>query len=155
MTYISTAAPEIAPYPFTTKGITIGHIKDDWRMFQIVDTPGLLDRDFEDRNDIEKQAVLALRYLTDIMIFILDPSETCGYDMGKQTKLLENIRANFEGVPIVVIESKCDVMRTDKEVMRISSVTGEGMEELKTQLVERLRTVLRQRALETPLEEVE
>ena len=75
--------------------------------------------------------------------------------MGKQTKLLENIRANFEGVPIVVIESKCDVMRTDKEVMRISSVTGEGMEELKTQLVERLRTVLRQRALETPLEEVE
>lgn len=155
VTYISTAAPEIAPYPFTTKGITIGHIKDDWRMFQIVDTPGLLDRDFEDRNDIEKQAVLALRYLTDIMIFILDPSETCGYDMGKQTKLLENIRANFEGVPIVVIESKCDVMRTDKEVMRISSVTGEGMEELKTQLVERLRTVLRQRALETPLEEVE
>lgn len=155
VTYISTAAPEIAPYPFTTKGITIGHIKDDWRMFQIVDTPGLLDRDFEDRNDIEKQAVLALRYLTDIMVFILDPTETCGYDMGKQTKLLRNVQENFDGVPIIVVESKCDIERRSSDVPHISSVTGEGMEELKAFLIGELRTILRQRALETSTEEVE
>ncbi|MCQ2070338.1 MAG: 50S ribosome-binding GTPase [archaeon] len=152
VTYISTAAPEIAPYPFTTKGITIGHIEDGWRKFQIVDTPGLLDRDFNDRNDIEKQAVLALRYLTDIMIFILDPSESCGYSMAVQTKLLENIRSNFTDVPIVVVESKCDVMVTEGEARRISSVTGEGMEALKTELVGMLREVFRQKALETPLD---
>ncbi|AGI47434.1 small GTP-binding protein domain protein [Thermoplasmatales archaeon BRNA1] len=155
VTYISSAAPEVAPYPFTTKGITIGHIADDWRKFQIVDTPGLLDRDFEDRNDIEKQAVLALRYLTDVMVFILDPSETCGYDMGKQTRLLENIRSNFEDVPILVVESKCDVMRTEGETRRISSVSGEGMAELKEELVKMLREIFRQKALQTPLEEVE
>lgn len=155
VTYISTAAPEIAPYPFTTKGITIGHIKDDWRMFQIVDTPGLLDRDFEDRNDIEKQAVLALRYLTDIMVFILDPTETCGYDMGKQTKLLRNVQENFEGVPIIVVESKSDIERSSSDVPHISSVTGEGMEELKAFLIGELRAILRQRALETSAEEVE
>ena len=74
VTELSTAAPEIAPYPFTTKGIVIGHIEDGWMKFQIIDTPGLLDRNFEDRNDIEKQAVLALRYLTDVMVFVIDPS---------------------------------------------------------------------------------
>ena len=153
VTYISSAAPEIAPYPFTTKGITIGHIDDDWRKYQIIDTPGLLDRDFADRNDIEKQAVLALRFLSDMMVFILDPSETCGYSMEKQTALLNNIRANFEGVPILVVESKCDVMKTDADVMRLSSVTGEGMPELKDALITKLREIYRQKLRDMPLEE--
>ena len=153
VTYISSAAPEIAPYPFTTKGITIGHIDDDWRKYQIIDTPGLLDRDFADRNDIEKQAVLALRFLSDMMVFILDPSETCGYSMEKQTALLGNIRSNFEGVPILVVESKCDVMKTDADVMRISSVTGEGMPELKDALITKLREIYRQKLRDMPLEE--
>lgn len=150
VTCISTAAPEVAPYPFTTKGITIGHIKDDWRMFQIVDTPGLLDRSFEDRNDIEKQAVLALRYLTDIMIFVLDPSETCGYPMEKQEDLLRTVRENFDGVPIIVVESKCDVLRTDHDAIRISAATGEGMEEFRQMLIGKLREILRSRPLEEP-----
>ncbi|MBQ2485762.1 MAG: 50S ribosome-binding GTPase [Candidatus Methanomethylophilus sp.] len=153
VTYISTAAPEIAPYPFTTKGITIGHIEDGWRKFQIVDTPGLLDRTFEDRNDIEKQAVLALRYLTDIMIFILDPSETCGYSLEVQNKLLENIKTNFSDVPIVVVQSKCDIMTTGDDVWHISTVSGEGMPEFKEELVTMLRKIFREKAKEAPLEE--
>lgn len=153
VTYISTAAPEIAPYPFTTKGITVGHIEDDWKKYQIVDTPGLLDRDFEDRNDIEKQAVLALRYLTDIMIFILDPSESCGYTLEVQNKLLNNIKANFSDVPIVVAESKCDIMQTEGEARRISTVSGEGMPEFKEELITMLRKIFREKALAVPLEE--
>lgn len=152
VTYISTAEPEIAPYPFTTKGITIGHIQDDWRKYQIIDTPGLLDREFEERNDIEKQAVLALRFLSDVMIFIIDPSETCGYDLEKQNRLLKNIRENFEGVPIIVVESKSDMMKTDNDVLRISSVTGEGMEALKEDIISRLRVIFRQKAAEAPLD---
>ena len=155
VTYISTATPEIAPYPFTTKGITIGHIEDGWRKFQIVDTPGLLDRDFDDRNDIEKQAVLALRYLTDIMIFILDPSETCGYSMEVQTKLLNNIKSNFSDVPIVVVESKCDIMQSPGEAKRISTVSGEGMEDFRNELVDMLRKIFREKAKAAPLEESE
>ncbi len=153
VTYISTAAPEIAPYPFTTKGITIGHIEDDWRKYQIVDTPGLLDRSFEDRNDIEKQAVLALRYLTDIMIFILDPSETCGYSLEVQNKLLSNIKSNFSDVPIIVVESKCDVMKTENDIRRISTVSGEGMEDFRNELVDMLRKIFREKARAAPLEE--
>ena len=91
VTVLSSAAPQIAPYPFTTKGIIVGHMQDEWRKYQVVDTPGLLDRTFDERNDIEKQAVLALRYLTDVMLFVIDPSETCGFSKDVQEKLLKNI----------------------------------------------------------------
>jgi len=144
---LSTAAPQVAPYPFTTKGIVIGHVKDDWRMFQMIDTPGLLDREFEDRNDIEKQAVLALRYLTDIMVFILDPSETCGYDMNKQSALLEAVKTNFPSVPIIVAESKSDVLKRDGENIGFSAETGDGMDELTERILTLVRTAFREKAV--------
>jgi nucleolar GTP-binding protein len=145
---MSTAAPKVAPYPFTTKGIIIGHIEDEWRKFQIIDTPGLLDRAFEDRNAIERQAVLALRYLTDLMIFVLDPSETCGYSMEKQLALLESVRSGFPGVPIIVAESKSDVLTTDSGNLKISAETGDGMESLREEMLAILRRLFRERAAE-------
>ena len=147
VTALSTAAPEIAPYPFTTKGIIIGHIKDDWRMFQIIDTPGLLDRDFDSRNDIEKQAILALRYLTDIMLFILDPSESCGFNMEKQLHLLNTVKENFTEVPILVAESKSDLKVTESDNMHFSAETGDGMEELTKNILDPLRKIFRERAV--------
>jgi Predicted GTPase len=153
VTELSTAAPEIAPYPFTTKGIVIGHIKDDWRMFQIIDTPGLLDREFEDRNDIEKQAVLALRYLTDVMFFIMDPSESCGFSMEKQLALLETIKRNFSEIPILVGESKSDLKTTDSGNMRFSAETGEGMDELRESVLNPLRKIFRERAISEEVRE--
>ncbi|MDR1404496.1 MAG: 50S ribosome-binding GTPase [Candidatus Methanoplasma sp.] len=143
---LSTAAPQVAPYPFTTKGIIIGHIKDDWRVFQIIDTPGLLDREFDDRNNIEKQAVLALRYLTDVMFFILDPSETCGYSLEKQNALLEAVKENFGEVLIIVAESKSDIIKTGSGNISFSAETGEGVDELTEKIMKPLRSILRDRA---------
>ena len=153
VTELSTAAPEIAPYPFTTKGIVIGHVKDDWRMFQIIDTPGLLDREFEDRNDIEKQAVLALRYLTDVMFFIIDPSESCGFSMEKQLALLETVKRNFSEVTILVGESKSDLKTTDNDNIRFSAETGEGMDELRETILSPLRKIFRERAISEEVQE--
>ena len=144
---MSTATPQIAPYPFTTKGIIIGHVKDDWRVFQIIDTPGLLDREFEDRNDIEKQAVLALRYLTDVIVFVLDPSETCGYDMKKQSALLETVKAGFSSVPIIVAESKSDVLKRDGADVSFSVETGDGMDKLIGAILTPVRAVFREKAV--------
>ncbi len=145
VTELSTATPQIAPYPFTTKGIIVGHIEDEWRKFQIIDTPGLLDRSFDDRNDIEKQAVLALRYLTDIMIFIMDPSESCGYSMEKQLALLSSIQKGFADTPLLVAESKSDLIRTESDNIHFSAQTGEGMDELKSMLIAKLRIIFRER----------
>ncbi len=139
---LSTAAPEIAPYPFTTKGIIIGHIEDDWRKYQIIDTPGLLDRSFEDRNKIEKQAVLALRYLTNVMIFMLDPSETCGYSMEKQNDLLKSILEGFSGVDIIVVESKSDIIKTGSGNLYFSAHTGENMDKIQSLVIEKMRALV-------------
>lgn len=142
VTVLSSAAPEIAPYPFTTKGIIVGHVDDEWRKYQIIDTPGLLDREFSERNDIELQAILALKYLTHVMLVVLDPSETCGYSMEKQTRLLESLQKGFEGVPIIVAESKCDVFKSDDtERIKFSAKTGENMETLRTAVINELRKI--------------
>ena len=138
---LSTATPQIAPYPFTTKGVVIGHMTDSWRRFQIIDTPGLLDRTIEERNAIEKQAVLALKYLTNVMIFVLDPSESCGYPMDKQLALLSSVQRGFEGVPILVVENKCDITVSASENMKISTETGENVDVLREELVRELRKV--------------
>ena len=138
---LSTAEPEIAPYPFTTKGIIIGHIQDSWRKFQIIDTPGLLDIHLDERNDIEKQAILALKYLTHVLVFILDPSETCGYSMEKQMALLESVKKGFPGVPMVVAESKSDIFRSGSDIFKFSAQTGENVEQLKEKILSELRKI--------------
>ncbi len=135
---LSNAAPQVAPYPFTTKGIVVGHMEHRWRTFQLVDTPGLLDRRLEERNDIERQAVLALQYLTDVMVFLIDRSETCGYPLEKQMALLESVRQGFSGLPIIEVESKADISPPGEGRLRVSAVDGQGMEELRALLIEEL-----------------
>ncbi len=152
VTVLSSATPEIAPYPFTTKGVIVGHIADDWRKYQIIDTPGLLDREFDKRNAIEKQAVLALRYLTDVMLFVLDPSETCGFPMETQEKLLATIKDGFPGVVIIEAESKCDIMRSGGDRICFSAQTGEEMDVLTGRILEELRVVARRKAAEAEIE---
>ena len=72
---ISHATPEVAPYPFTTKGIRLGHIGERHGV-QIIDTPGLLDRDPEERNEIELKAAAAVLHLAHLLLYIYDPSGT-------------------------------------------------------------------------------
>jgi nucleolar GTP-binding protein len=136
---ISTAKPVIAPYPFTTQGITVGHFASGWRRFQVIDTPGLLDRELEDRNQIERQAVLALKYLADVVVFVLDPSETSGYLIEKQLRLLASVEQGFKGIPFIEVENKVDIVKTDSARIKMSALTGEGVEELKQVLIDELK----------------
>ena len=132
---ISTAKPKIASYPFTTKGISVGHFEDDNIIFQIIDTPGLLDRDFEKRNEMEKKAILALRHLAHLILFIIDPSEYSGYTTEAQLAILSDIKSNFPDIPVLEVENKMDIAKTTSQRLKISALEGEGVAELKERLV--------------------
>lgn len=125
---ISTVKPEIATYPFTTKEIYVGLRKMDGEKIQIVDTPGLLDRPIHKRNKIEMRAILCLRHLADLIVFIIDPTETCGYKLEDQLSLLEEVRSNFDA-EVLPVYSKSD-LHDKRDLISFSSVTGEGVEEL-------------------------
>jgi len=113
VTSISTGKPEIAIYPFTTKGVSIGHLHLDYDRIQIMDTPGLLDRELEKRNQIELQAIAALEHLADIMLYVFDPSESCGYTLETQTNLLEELKLRFSNIPFIIVSNKSDLKLSD------------------------------------------
>ncbi|MBI4145854.1 50S ribosome-binding GTPase [Candidatus Woesearchaeota archaeon] len=119
--------PEIATYPFTTKRLNLGYDEHDT---QFVDTPGLLDRPLHERNPIERQAALALKHLASAVIFVIDPTESCGYELREQKKLLEEIKRSF-GVPFIVVSNKADTGASYEKAISISAKTGSGIDELK------------------------
>lgn len=135
---VSTGKPEVAHYPFTTKGIVIGHYEHRFVRHQIVDTPGLLDRDLAARNAIEMQAITALRHLADVIVFLIDPSEHCGYSIKDQLKLLEDSKLAFPETPFIIAESKADLKRAGIGEIAFSAETGEGIEELMKLVHERM-----------------
>jgi nucleolar GTP-binding protein len=131
---LSSAKPKIAQYPFTTTEIYVGHMERKERFtkkkYQIIDTPGLLDRPLSRRNQIEKQAIAALTHLANVTVFIIDPSETCGYTIQEQQHLLSDITRLFKDVPLIVVENKVDLVKMDSPHLKISCITGEGIEDV-------------------------
>ena len=137
---LSSARTEVAPYPFTTKGMIVGHFDHKWRKYQVIDTPGLLDRPLRERNQIELQAILALRHLADVMVFLIDPTGACGASVEQQEELLLQIRKDFPGSAIIEVRSKSDLKKTG-EGLAVSALSGEGVEELRALIIEKLKGV--------------
>lgn len=141
MRLLSTAEPIIASYPFTTQGIIVGDMKFEGskgkREIQIIEAPGLLDRPHEKRNQIEQQGLIALRYLPDLIVFILDASLYCGYDLASQLKLLDELKDEFES-DIIIVENKADIKGGVTDFLKISCSTGRGIKELKREIISRL-----------------
>jgi len=99
---------KVASYPFTTQSILIGHTMLGHFKHQVIDSPGLLDRPMDERNEIEMQAVLAIKELADVVIYIIDATQ----DADAQLSLLEEIREKFDA-RIVVIVNKIDAVEKD------------------------------------------
>lgn len=135
---ITGASPEIAPYPFTTKGVKIGHFIRNGVRYQVMDTPGLLDRPMSERNIIERQAITAIHFLDAVVMFMIDPSESCGYEIEDQKRLLVEIQENFK-LPMLVVANKADrpeFRKMDEVEMNVSMMTGEGVENVVDRLLE-------------------
>ena len=115
---LSTGKMEVNHYPFTTKQIHVGHFTHRRLRYQMVDTPGLLDRPMEQRNHIEMQAIAALEHIGSLVLFLVDESESCGTPLEEQMNLLEEVERSFQkqtscrSVPKPIAQpATCDVGR--------------------------------------------
>ena len=84
---VSSGKPEVKSYPFTTKAVSLGHIKKKYTVLQVMDTPGLLDRPDLERNDMEKQGIAAFDYLETVIVFLTDLTGTSGCSIDMQSNL--------------------------------------------------------------------
>ncbi|KAF4132479.1 50S ribosome-binding GTPase [Phytophthora infestans] len=141
---LSTASPEVANYPFTTRGITMGHIFEEGISYQIADTPGLIFRSDETRNAIEKLAIAMMEKTQASIGFVFDPTGSSGTPTADQVLLRDELRhrvlkARPEHMWIDII-SKSDQPSDDLASLKdrlgpspffsVSAQTNEGLVEL-------------------------
>jgi len=76
LTQLTDASPEINSYAFTTKSLNFGYFKKREEVIQVVDTPGLIHSEFKEMNSIEKQVIVAIKALADVIIFLYVKNQT-------------------------------------------------------------------------------
>ncbi|CAI0399433.1 unnamed protein product [Linum tenue] len=153
---ITRADVEVQPYAFTTKSLFVGHTDYKYLRYQVIDTPGLLDRPLEDRNIIEMCSVTALVNLHAAILFFLDLSGSCGYNISQQAALFHSIKMMFRNNPVLIVCNKTDLQTLEglsgedlKLVMEMksaaldvlltmSTITDEGVMAVKNAACQRL-----------------
>ena len=101
---LTPAKPAIQDYAFTTTSINQGYAKWGIERIQFVDTPGVLNR--QHMNTIEQQAYLVLKYLTQVIVYVIDLTEP--YSLKEQEKLLKTLEDYDK--PIIIYLSKTDIL---------------------------------------------
>ena len=147
---------EVKEYPFTTKKLNMGHLelegKFEKRKIQIMDCPGILALRSK-RNYIERQAILALRLISDLVLFIFDPTPACGYDVDTQIELYKEVKQNFtkDGkIEIIIVFNKKDLASSSEieyleeklnlkgnDYFLTNALTGENLDKISSYLKER------------------
>jgi len=110
---LTKSRPKVAAYPFTTQKLEIGYLIHNYLAAQLIDTPGLLDRPLEKRNQLERKGIAALRHLANLVVFVADPTMQCGFPLEKQKALLEELESEFRDRIIVVI-NKADAANEEE-----------------------------------------
>ncbi|KAM1034090.1 hypothetical protein ACFX2A_038395 [Malus domestica] len=110
---ITRADVDVQPYAFTTKSLFVGHTDYKYLRYQVIDTPGILDRPFEDRNIIEMCSITALAHLRAAVLFFLDISGSCGYSIAQQAALFHSIKSLFMNKPLIIVCNKTDLQSLD------------------------------------------
>ncbi len=148
---------EVQEYPFTTKNLILGHLelmgKFTKMKLQIMDTPGILDRPMSKRNNIELQAILALRLISDLIIFIFDPTPASGYNVDSQIELFNEIQDQYikdKNIDTIIVLNKMDLAKeeeieslksklnlSEEKIFITNALTGENLDKLIGYLNER------------------
>ncbi|MFQ5583048.1 MAG: GTPase ObgE [Calditrichia bacterium] len=152
---ISAARPKIADYPFTTLKPNLGIVTyQSYKSFVVADIPGLIEGAHQGKG-------LGLQFLrhierTNLIAYLIDPTDHTGDDPVVVFDTLRNELAQYSTrlveKPAIVVFTKKDAWEEegliekyrDKfsyPVLGISSVTGEGLPELKKILWEESQKV--------------
>lgn len=127
------SSPKIAAYPFTTQSIYIGYTTLGKNRIQVIDTPGILDRPMNKRNEMEIKSILSLKDIRGTVLFLIDSSGNSSYSREQQEKLYEEIRKSLLS-PIIRVQSKCDLTDLRTEAIAVSATTGEGIGRLREEM---------------------
>ena len=84
---------------------------------------------------MERQAISALSHVADAVLFLLDPSESCGYELASQMRLLDTVHELFPDIPILVVENKADLATTGLGRRAMSALTGKGVKDVLDEMV--------------------
>jgi len=130
MNKVTRANVEVQPYAFTTKSLYVGHMDHKYMRWQVIDTPGVLDKPLEERNTIEMQSITALAHLHCCVLYVVDISEQCGFSIQQQVALFTSIRPLFHNKPLVVAVNKIDQRSkgelTDLEKAELAKLEASG-----------------------------
>jgi len=113
MNKLSRADVEVQPYAFTTKSLYVGHFDYQYIPWQVIDTPGILDKPLEERNTIEMLSITALAHLNAAVVYVMDISGQCGYSLEEQVKLFQSMKPLFKNNPIRLMLNKTDILKPE------------------------------------------
>ncbi|NLF73436.1 MAG: GTPase ObgE [Candidatus Anammoximicrobium sp.] len=149
---LSKARPAIAAYPFTTKHPNLGRVQIDLdRSFVMADIPGLIE-------GAHTGVGLGLEFLrhverAGILVHLIEPCPSDGTDALDNYRTIRNeLRQYNERLctrPELVVVTKCElpgaaevrqrlVEELQREVLLISAVTGQGLNQLTAAIVRRM-----------------
>jgi len=152
---ISAARPKIADYPFTTLEPQLGVVSlDDYRSFVVADIPGLI----EGAHLGHGLGTQFLRHIerTRLLAHLVDVSDSTGrepaHDFETVMAELASFSEDLAAKPMIVVATKMDAAQDPARVeslrqiaaerglafYEISSVTGQGLDELRYAMAERV-----------------
>ncbi|KAJ4829265.1 hypothetical protein Tsubulata_049236, partial [Turnera subulata] len=120
---------KVCNYPFTTRGILMGHIAFNFQHFQVTDTPGLLKRQDEDRNNLEKLTLAVLSHLPTAILYVHDLTGECGTSPSDQFGIYKEIKGRFADHIWLDVVSKCDLLQ-ESSVLFITEDDNTGEVEM-------------------------
>jgi GTPase len=158
---ISAARPKIADYPFTTLQPNLGVVAvgdtPGERSFLVADIPGLI----EGASEGAGLGTQFLRHIerTRLLAHLVDVSDSSGrpdpvQDFEVITRELANFGEGLDSKPTIVVATKIDAVNPEKltklkryakrkklDFYAISAVTGEGIDELKFAMADRVEKI--------------
>ncbi len=131
---VTRARVKIGEYPFTTEEVHIGHCEIDIGQlygypisfelpWQIVDTPGILDRPLEARKAIELRALAAIESLASVILYLFDGALIEIKSVREeQINLFKHIKKILPDIPIMWAISKEDLVKERGNLAELQNI---------------------------------